>query len=189
MPKPKLLLHVCCAPCSGFLSQVLSKKFDITVYYDNPNIWPETEFIKRAQEAEKFFQSVGINFILVDWDHSEWQQLVRGLAAEPEKGKRCRLCYLYRLEKTAAFAQENGFAVFGTSLTISPHKDAEAIISLGQSLAKEYGIEFLAEDFKKNDGFKNAMAFSCAQGFYRQNYCGCEYSKKNDIIYNKTNHK
>lgn len=174
--KPKLLLHDCCAPCGGFLSKQLEKDFDLTVYYDNPNIYPQAEFIKRAEEARKFFVSGGIGFVLVDWDHGVWQKLVEGLEAEPEQGKRCKLCYYYRLKNTAEFAKQNGFDFFATTLTISPHKDSRTLNNLGQALAKRHNIEFLAQDWKKHDGFRKAMDFAKQEGFYRQNYCGCEFS-------------
>jgi len=176
--KPKLLFHVCCAPCSGFLASELLKDFALTVYYDNSNIWPESEFLKRAKEAAEFFNQENIKFILADWQHEQWRVKVQGLEQEPERGKRCFLCYQYRLEKTARFAKSNGFEYFATSLIISPHKDAKIIIDLGRELARKYGLQFLAEDFKKNDGCQKANAFSRAKNFYRQNYCGCEFSMR-----------
>jgi len=175
--KPKLLFHVCCAPCSGYLSSKLGETFDLTVYYDNSNIFPEEEFLKRSSEAQKFFESQNINFILANWDHQKWLELVRGLEEEPERGKRCALCYHSRLRSAAQYAKDNGFDIFTTTLSISPHKDGELLRNIGRNLAGEYGVKFLDEDFKKNDGFKKAMEFAKQCGFYRQNYCGCEFSK------------
>ena len=174
--KPTLLFHICCAPCSGILSLKLKKDFNITIYYDNPNIWPEEEFLKRAKEAERFFGQEGVRFILADWKHKDFLVWAGELAQEPERGKRCRLCYYRRLEATAEVAKKKGFQYFATSLSISPHKDAKVINNLGRALAKKYGLNFLAEDWKKNEGFKKAMEFSREKGFYRQNYCGCEFS-------------
>ncbi len=175
--KPKLLFHVCCAPCSGFLSTKLGKDFNLTVYYDNSNIFPQEEFNRRAQEAKKFFESQKINFILAKWEHDKWLDLVRGLENEPERGKRCAVCYRYRLKNAVEYAKDNSFDVFATTLSVSPHKDSQLLSEIGRSLSQEYGVEFLDEDFKKNDGFKLAMEFAKQLGFYRQNYCGCEFSK------------
>lgn len=180
--KPKLLFHVCCAPCSGLLSQQLIKDFDVTVYFDNSNIWPQEEFMKRAQEAEKYFQSMGIGFILTKWNHDDWLSLTRDLKQEPERGKRCKLCYHYRLKNAAEFAAANHFDFFTTSLSISPHKDDKAIKNIGQALARKHHLKFLADDFRLNDGFKKSTAFAKEQGFYRQKYCGCEFSQKNGRI-------
>jgi epoxyqueuosine reductase len=180
--KPKLLFHVCCAPCSGLLSRQLRQDFDVIVYYDNSNIWPEEEFSKRAIEAEKFFQSEGVEFIPVKWNHDDWQKLTSGLEQEPEKGQRCKLCYHYRLKNTVEYAAQNGFEYFTTSLSISPHKDQRAIINFGQALAKQYNLEFLSQDFRAEDGFKKSVDFGKDQNFYRQKYCGCEYSLKNGKI-------
>lgn len=174
--KPRLLFHVCCALCSGLLSQKLAEEFAITVYFDNPNIWPQEEFLKRAKEAEKYFKSLGVEFILTKWDHGDWNKLAKGLEMEPEKGKRCKLCYQYRLKNAAEHAAENGFDYFTTSLLISPWKDAGIIRNLGAALAKKYGVKFLADDFQARNGYAKSRAFAKEQGFYRQKYCGCEYS-------------
>lgn len=180
--KPKLLLHICCAPCSGLISRQLKERFAIAVYFDNPNIWPEAEFEKRAQEAEKFFRAEGVDFIPVDWNHEEWLELVRGLESEPERGQRCRLCYRSRLERSARYAGEHGFDYFTTSLSISPYKDQQIILRLGKELARQFEVEFLDYDFREADGYLKSVEFSRASGFYRQKYCGCEYSLKNGKI-------
>lgn len=176
MPKPRLLFHVCCAPCSGLLSQELAERFEIAVYFDNPNIWPEEEFSKRAQEAEKYFASQSIDFLAVGWQHGEWRKIARGLEGEPEKGRRCKLCYHYRLSRAAEHAARNGFDYFTTSLLISPWKDGRALKNLGLALAKRHGLEFLAEDFQAAGGYRKSRAFAREQGFYLQKYCGCEFS-------------
>lgn len=175
--KPKLLFHVCCAPCSGFLSTQLGEVFDLTVYYDNSNIFPREEFDRRSLEAKKFFESQNIDFVLAEWKHDKWLDLVRGLEGEPERGNRCVICYHFRLRNAAEYARQNGFDIFTTTLSVSPHKDSRLISEIGMALSQEYGIKFLNEDFKKNDGFKKAMEFAKELGFYRQNYCGCEFSQ------------
>jgi epoxyqueuosine reductase len=186
MVKPKLLFHVCCAPCSGLISRQLQEKFAVTVFYDNSNIYPRAEFECRAQEAENFFQKEGVAFILTDWENEAWLKLIEGLENEPERGKRCQLCYHLRLKNTAEFAKENDFAYFTTSLIISPYKDKQTIFNLGQALAYEYGVKFLGEDFSADNGYLKAVEFSKQNNFYRQKYCGCLFSDKNAII-NKIN--
>ncbi len=176
MGKPKLLLHLCCAPCGGFLASALAENFAVAGYYDNSNIYPEEEFLKRKNEAKKFFAESGLELIEADYNHQSWLDLVKGLENEPEKGARCRVCYDYRLRATARCAKDNGFEYFASTLAISPHKDARPINELGQAMAEEFGIKFLASDWKKQDGFKKAMTFSRERGFYHQDYCGCEFS-------------
>lgn len=182
MSKPKLLFQVCCAPCSGLLSQQLLQDFQVTVYFDNPNIWPLAEFLKRANEAEKYFKSQDIEFILVDQNYADWKKLAAGLESEPERGKRCKLCYHYRLKSAAAYAAAQHFDYFTTSLSISPHKDGQALRNIGRALARKYNLKFLADDFRLNDGYQKATVFAKAQGFYRQKYCGCEFSLNNGKI-------
>ena len=180
MEKPKLLLHACCAPCSGFLARELSRDFSVSMYFNNPNIFPLKEWEARKQEANIFFEKEKIDFIEEEHDHGSWLDLIKGLEQEPERGRRCVLCYNFRLEQTARHARENGFAYFTTTLSISPHKDARAINYLGKALSKKYKVKFLEGDFKKKDGFKKAMAFSHNHDFYRQHYCGCEFSIAKD---------
>jgi hypothetical protein len=180
--KKKLLFHVCCAPCSGLLSRQLRAEYDVTVYFDNPNIWPEEEFNKRAHEAKEFFAGEGVDFILAKWEHDTWQELVDGLEHEPERGKRCKLCYHYRLENTAKFASQNSFNYFATSLSISPHKEEKVINNLGRALGKKYGVEFLDGNWRADSGYQKSVEFSKEQGFYRQKYCGCEYGSKSGIL-------
>lgn len=177
--KPKLLFHICCAPCSGLLSRQLRENYDISVYFDNPNIWPLEEFHKRAQEAEKFFSAEGAEFILADWNHDQWLELTRGLEQEPERGKRCKLCYHYRLEQAVQYAAANGFDCFTTSLSFSPYKDQRTILNLGRALGKKYQIKFIDIDFRADDNWRRARDFSNEQDFYRQKYCGCEFSMNN----------
>jgi predicted adenine nucleotide alpha hydrolase (AANH) superfamily ATPase len=180
--KQSLLFHVCCAPCSGFLSQKLKDRFDLTIYFDNPNIWPEEEFVRRAEEAMKFFNSQGAYFVITGWDYDEWNKLAKGLEKEKEKGRRCQLCYRYRLENAAQFAAQNNFDYFTTSLLVSPWKDDGSIRDLGFELAAKYGIEFLADNFQADNGFEKSRDFAKEKNFYRQKYCGCEFSLKNGIL-------
>ena len=174
--KPKLLLHICCAPCGGFLAFELLKDFTVTVYYGNSNIYPEAEFKKRLAEARNFFTKNEMDFMEAEYNHNHWLSLVAGLENEPERGKRCILCYYNRLRSSAEYAKKNNFDCFGSTLAISPHKDALVINNLGRALAKQIGIPFLAGDWKKQDGFRKAMEFSHEHNFYRQNYCGCEFT-------------
>ncbi len=182
--KPKLLLHVCCAPCSGFLHQSLKDCYEITVFYDNSNIDPLEEYVKRRDEAKKYFTDEGIGFIEKPYNHERWKTLAVGLEQELERGRRCKRCYYARLASVAEYAQTHGYAFFATSLSISPHKDAKIINNLGRALAHRYSLHFLAEDWKIDDGYKKATIFANQRGFYRQKYCGCEFSfrggKKNE---------
>jgi hypothetical protein len=147
----------------------------VAIFYYNPNIFPAEEYVRRRDEAKKFFSAEGYEFIEMPYDHANWLNLVRGLEREPERGKRCELCYRERLAETAKYAKDNGFDLFASTLAISPHKDAKLINRLGQELAQQYGVEFLAGDWKKQEGFRSALAVSREHNFYRQSYCGCEY--------------
>lgn len=177
MDKPKLLLHSCCAPCSGFLARELSRDFEVSIFYQNSNIWPESEYFRRRDEAKKFFGQNDFNFFEDNYDHSDWLSFMAGLEGEPERGKRCEACFHYRLARAARFAKARGFDFFASTLAISPHKDAEIINRLGEEIAQEQNIKFLSGDWKKQDGFRRASTFSHEHNFYRQTYCGCEFSR------------
>ncbi|MFA5134574.1 MAG: epoxyqueuosine reductase QueH [Patescibacteria group bacterium] len=174
--KSKLLLHVCCATCAAYVLETLSRVFKVSAFYYNPNIYPPDEYHKRFSETVEYCRKSGIPFIEAQPDHDSWLLLTRGHEEDPERGERCTICYQMRLEKTAVYARENGFGVFGTDLSISPHKDAQRLNSIGRELEVQYGIRYLEADFKKRDGFKKAMEISRSNNFYRQRYCGCEYS-------------
>jgi len=174
--KKKLLLHVCCATCAAHVLDTLRADFDVTAYYYNPNIYPDAEYDIRMQEVREFCGRENIPFIEETPDRSHWFSLTEGLEHEPERGSRCTICYRMRLEKTAEFAQRHGFDWFGTDLSISPHKDAKRLNQIGTELEKTLGVKYLHADFKKQDGFKKAMARSRKECFYRQTYCGCKYS-------------
>lgn len=176
--KPKLLLHICCGGCGAYVGGELKSRFDTTLFYSNSNIFPEEEFNARQQEVERVAQELGLPYVLEPYQHKEWLEKVKGLEAEPEKGKRCYVCYLERLSRTASYAQAHGFEYFATTLTVSPHKIARWVFEAGQQLAREKGLHFLEEDFKKQDGFKKACAVSREFNIRRQDYCGCEFSRK-----------
>jgi len=175
--KKQLLLHACCATCSGFLAGQLSADYQVAIFYYNPNIYPQSEYVRRRDEAKKYFARQECRFIESDSDHNKWREMIVGLEREPERGKRCEFCYRERLEQAARYARDHGFDAFASTLAISPHKDAQLINRLGKELEQKYGVEFLAGDWKKQDGFKRAMDLSHEHNFYRQNYCGCEYSR------------
>ncbi len=177
--KTRLLLHICCAGCGAYISQLMKKNFQVILYFYNPNIYPEDEYEKRLVEARRIAKKFKLRLMAEPYDHKPWSELVRGLEQEPERGKRCRICYGERLKKTALTASALSARYFATTLTVSPHKDALVIMNIGREMAKKYGLEFLEQDFKKQDGFKKSVLLSQELGLYRQDYCGCEYSKRN----------
>ncbi len=178
--KPKLLLHVCCAPCSSAVIEKISKFFDITYLYFNPNIYPENEYFKRKEE----FSKLNIKVVDLGYNHNEYLNLVKGHESDIEGGDRCRICIAYRMNKAFSYAVENNFDIVTTTLSISPHKDCEFINSLGESLEKKYGIKYLHADFKKENGYLRSTQICKEKGIYRQDYCGCEFAmshlKKNE---------
>lgn len=179
--KPRLLLHGCCAPCSSYVIEYLDKYFDITLYFYNPNINTKEEYLKRLNELIRLTNemplSQKIEVIDGEFDNGKFEELAKGRENLPERGERCRLCYGLRLEKTAEYAFLNGFDFFTTTLSISPHKSADMINEIGSSLEKD-GTKWLFSDFKKNEGYKRSIELSALYNLYRQNYCGCEYSKR-----------
>ena len=175
--KPSLLLHSCCAPCSSHVIEFLNNYFDITIFYYNPNIFPKEEYEKRKLEQINFIKNFNnIKFLDCDYDNEKYNELIKGLEKEPERGKRCTVCFNLRLEKTASKGIENGFEYFGTTLTVSPYKNAELINQIGKKLEIEYKIKWLYSDFKKENGYKNSIELSKKYNLYRQDYCGCIYS-------------
>jgi len=173
----KLLLHICCVGCGVYIAQVLKKEaYQVTLFFYNPNIWPESEHKKRLEEANRIARNLDIKIISINYTHREWLSSVKGLENEPEKGRRCLICYEDRLRKTAEVAKENNFDYFTTTLSTSPHKQSKKIIELGKKIADDYNLNFLDRDFKKQDGFKKSSEMSKKLGLYRQNYCGCEFS-------------
>ena len=177
--KPKILLHICCAGCGAYISQLMKKNFQVILYFYNPNIYPEDEYEKRLVEARSIAKKFKLRLRAEKYDHKPWSESVRGLEQEPERGKRCRICYGERLKKTAQTASALGARYFATTLTVSPHKDVLVIMNIGREMAGKYGLEFLEQDFKKQDGFKKSVLLSKELVLYRQDYCGCEFSNKN----------
>lgn len=176
--KPKLLLHSCCAPCSSACLERLFKSFQVTVLYYNPNIDDKSEYEKRKSEQIRFLAETGYaDFLDCDHEKEEFFRIATGLENEPERGKRCFFCYQLRLEKTAVLAREKGFDYFCTTLSLSPYKNADWINEIGQELTKAYGVLFLPSDFKKQGGYLRSIELSKKYALYRQDYCGCVYSK------------
>ena len=171
----KLLLHVCCAPCSSSVLPRL-EGFSVRPYFYNPNIDTLNEYDKRAAQFDK----LGATPIVEKYDHGEFLSAVCGLENEPEGGSRCRACIAMRLEKAAAKAREEGADWFCSTLSVSPHKDAEYINCVGNELEKKYGVKFLPNDFKKENGFLESVRLSKKADLYRQNYCGCEFSRRDE---------
>ena len=181
--RPRLLLHACCAPCSSYVLEYLSKHFEITVYFYNPNISPDDEYYKRADEVLRLVKEMDLQNVSVvteKYDPYEFENMSKGLENEPERGARCVKCYRLRLEKSAVYAQSNGFDYFTTTLTISPLKRADVLNEIGGDLARKYGVSYLFSDFKKREGYKRSIELSTKYGLYRQNYCGCKYSRRDD---------
>lgn len=186
--RPRLLLHSCCAPCSSYVLEYLSEFFEITVFYYNPNIYPPEEFEKRLQEQKKYstiFANKNIDVVDVGYDEREFYSAVKGLENEPEGGKRCEKCFYIRLEKTCQYAKKHGFDYFTTTLSISPHKNAKLLNETGTQIAEKYGVSYLYSDFKKKNGYLRSCELSKQHNIYRQNYCGCIFSKKEAESRNK----
>lgn len=178
---PSLLLHSCCAPCSSYVISYLTNYFNITIYYYNPNISPIEEYEKRKEEQIKLIKELEtknkLSILDCDYENEIYEQTIKGLEKEPERGKRCIKCYKLRLEKTAKTAKENNFDYFTTTLSVSPYKNSNLINEIGENLEKEYNVKWLYSDFKKKDGYKKSIELSKKYNLYRQNYCGCIYSK------------
>lgn len=179
---PSLFLHVCCAPCSSYVLEYLSEHFRITVFYYNPNISPEGEYLKRKAELNRLIGEMPfknpVSVVDCDYDSNVFFENVKGLEQCPEGGERCFVCYDLRLRKTAAKAKELDFDYFASTLSISPLKNAAKLNEIGQKLSTEYGVEWLPNDFKKREGYKRSIELSREYNLYRQDYCGCVFSKK-----------
>ena len=180
---PKLLLHSCCAPCSSYVLEYLSQYFEITVFYYNPNIYPESEYTKRIWEQQKLIDELPakhpISFMAGPYDKERFYEMASGLEHVKEGGARCMKCYELRLREAARIAKNAGFDYFTTTLSISPLKKAERLNEIGQRLGEEYEVEYLLSDFKKKNGYKRSIELSKIYGLYRQDYCGCEFSMEN----------
>lgn len=179
--KPSLLLHACCAPCSSHTLNLLEKYFNITLYFCNPNISPENEFLYRLDELKRLVCEMGLNTNVIEetYNPEVFYSLAKGLESLPERSERCQKCISYRLEMSAQKAKQLEADYFTTTLTISPHKDCTFINECGAEISRKYGVEYLYSDFKKHDGYKHSIELSRQYNLYRQNYCGCIYSKLN----------
>jgi len=176
--KPRLLLHACCAPCSTAVVERLAADYDISIYFYNPNIYPVEEYRQRRDELIHWCSNVAdVPCIVGEYVPEAWMEQIRGLEHEPERGRRCNRCFRLRLQRAAIYAREHHYDLFTTVLSISPHKRYECINRLGLALARHHGIEFYAANFKKKNGFKRSIEISHTQNFYRQNYCGCVFSR------------
>lgn len=189
----KILLHACCAPCSTsvietfeeidrFRDRIIAnyseiKDAKITVFYYNPNIEPKEEYKKRLEEVKRLCKEKNLSLIEFDYDNSNWRELVKGFEDCKEGGERCKLCFEMRLKKTASFAKKNHYDFFTTTLTVSPYKNSELINKLGKEISEKENIKFLECDFKRNNGYKDSIELSKKNNIYRQNYCGCSFSK------------
>ncbi|VAX23856.1 FIG053235: Diacylglucosamine hydrolase like [hydrothermal vent metagenome] len=174
--KPGLLLHICCAPCSTYVTGRLREDYDVTLYFYNPNIHPEEEFDLRLGEAKTWAEGAKIPFMSTGFNVRPWFEEIRGLENEPERGARCEKCFELRLSGVAKKAAELGYQAFGTVLTISPHKDSAVISKIGSKISRMYGPDFVDKDWKKKGGFLISSNNSRELGFYRQDYCGCVFS-------------
>ncbi len=177
----KLLLHACCAPCSSAVLERIANHFKITIFYYNPNITSKEEYDKRIEEIKKLISIVKpkykIDLIEGNYDKEKFLEISKGLENEPERGKRCYKCYNLRLEETARIAEELNYPYFCTTLTLSPHKRVDWLNEIGERLNNEYTPTYLYSDFKKKEGYKRSIVLSKEYGLYRQDYCGCIFSK------------
>ena len=179
--RPLLLLHVCCAPCSSYVLEYLSRYFSITLLFYNPNISPRNEYDLRLEELCRLTKDMGlsedVSFVECDYEPERFYEIAKGLENLPEGGERCQKCYELRLSKSAQVAAHLGFDYFTTTLSISPYKNAEWLNDIGKAQGELYGIKYLFSDFKKRNGYKRSCELSQKYGLYRQDYCGCIYSK------------
>ncbi len=180
--RPRLLLHSCCGPCSGATLEKLCAHFDVTLFYYNPNIAPYAEYRRRADEQKRLLQELPFEVPMIEgpWDDRAYYEAVRGLEDEPEGGARCVMCFRLRLNATAKAAAEGNFDYFTTTLTISPHKNADAVNREGALAGEKHGVRYLPTDLKKRDGYLRSLQISREHNLYRQNYCGCAYSLRAD---------
>lgn len=178
--RPSLLLHSCCGPCSSYVLEYLTKHFAVTVFFANPCIFPESEYQHRLSEQQRLLAEMTfshpVNLLPAPYQHDAFLQIAAGLAECPEGGERCTACFTQRLTMTAVTAKKYGFDYFGTTLTVSPHKDATRLNHIGNEIAGSIGVPFLPSDFKKKEGYKRSIELSREFDLYRQEYCGCEFS-------------
>lgn len=176
--KPGLLLHLCCGPCGAQISEDLQKDYAVTLLFANSNLDSLKEYKKRLLAAKILAKRHGLPLIVEAYKHDEWSLLIKGLEDEPERGKRCLLCYRYRLAQTAAKCRDLGLDYYASSLAVSPYKNVQAVINIGRALSLKSGPKFLDKNFNANDGFRQSVAAAKRLGLYRQKYCGCEFSRR-----------
>jgi predicted adenine nucleotide alpha hydrolase (AANH) superfamily ATPase len=176
VPKPTILVHVCCAPDAAYVIGLLKESSEVTAFFYNPNIQPAEEYRLRLADAVKVADVLGVPFVEGDYDEARWLALTRKFREEPEKGRRCDVCYAIRLERTAAAAAARGFDAFTTVMSLSPWKKAATLNRIGRMFGRRHSVAFMEADFKKRDGFRKSVALSRDMNLYRQNYCGCIYS-------------
>lgn len=185
---PTLMLHSCCAPCSSYVLEYLSQYFKITVFYYNPNIWPESEYTKRIVEQQKLIRDMKfkypVSFLAGKYEKDKFYEMARGMETLKEGGERCMKCYELRLAEAARQAAAGGFDYYTTTLSISPMKNARKLNEIGVRVGQEYKVEYLVSDFKKKNGYKRSIELSGEYGLYRQDYCGCEFSRRDQQIKN-----
>ena len=170
------MLHSCCGPCSSYVLEYLTKFFDITLLFYGPNIQPREEYELRLEHQRKVIERIPVKIMECDYDGEDFDKAVQGLESEPEGGARCTECFRLRIERTAALAAKHGFEWYCTTLSVSPHKDAQRINALGYELGERYGVKWLPSDFKKRGGYQRSIVLSKEMRLYRQEYCGCAYS-------------
>lgn len=176
--KKKILLHSCCGPCSTACIERLKEFFDITILYYNPNIEPLEEYEKRKSEQKRLLEILNIDFLDCDYDNEYWRKMTKPFEDDLEGGRRCSVCFGIRLKYTAKIAVSLHYDYFGTTLTVSPHKNSDIINKIGDSVGRKNGIKYLMADFKKRDGYKRSIELAKNYDLYRQDYCGCLYSKR-----------
>ena len=175
----RLLLHICCAPDATIpLPKLMAEGYEVTGFFYGSNIHPEAEYLKRLDALKRLINVVKAPVVLPDYQPSKWLERCENLAAEPEVGKRCTQCFIAQFEATAKYASQNGFDAISTTLTISPHKNVELINKLGAEIAAKYNLAWLERVWRKNNGFKRSVETSRELGIYRQNYCGCVFSRR-----------
>jgi predicted adenine nucleotide alpha hydrolase (AANH) superfamily ATPase len=178
MEKPRMLVHICCAPDALFVMGLLRSDYEVEGFFYNPNIHPHEEYILRLEETRKVAKTLDFKLIEGPYDDTRWFETTKKFKEEPEKGRRCDVCYAMRLERTAEKAAELGFDGFTTVMSLSPWKKADVMNRIGRMFGHRFKIEFLEANFKKKDGFKKSTELSQKHGLYRQNYCGCVYSQR-----------
>lgn len=181
MKKPKMLVHICCAPDALYVMDLLGKDYDVSGFFYNPNIHPRDEYDLRLAETQKVGALLGFDVIEGPYDDNRWHAITAKFKMEPEKGRRCDVCYAIRLEQTAKKGAELGFDTFTTVMSLSPWKKADVMNKIGKMFGKRFGIKFLEANFKKRNGFKKSIELSRQHKLYRQDYCGCLYSNQGNL--------